>query len=128
MLQGHAILKAAIAAPMAVTATRDITVEYRPSIAKFGAIRMAVEVEEEAGALVARQSISRATVLALQPKLRREHTSNLSISITRSLGRLLTSLIPRKHFLAILMICSLQNLGITIRITTPTKPSSPPPP
>jgi hypothetical protein len=113
------------------SAKRDITVEYRPSIARFGAIRAAgkaaaaaaaAEEEEEEG------EISRVPVLAIQPKLRRAHTSIMTTTIGPSRGKFLTSNPHARNPSLLTVMFFILISGTTIRITTPTMPSIPPPP
>jgi hypothetical protein len=127
-LQGHAIPRAGIAAPMDGSAKRDITVEYRPSIARFGAIRAAGKAAAAAAEEEEEGEISRVPVLAIQPKLRRAHTSIMTTTIGPSRGKFLTSNPhARNPSLLTVMFFNLIS-GTTIRITTPTRPSIPPPP
>jgi hypothetical protein len=112
------------------SAKRDITVEYRPSIVRFGAIRSAGKAAAAAAAAEEEEEeeISRVTVLAIQPKLRRAHTSIMTTTIGPSRGKFLTSNPhARNPSLLTVMFFNLIS-GTTIRITTPTMPSIPPPP
>jgi hypothetical protein len=120
------------------SAKRDITVEYRPSIARFGAIRAAgkaaaaaaaaEEEEEEEEEGEGEGEISRVPVLAIQPKLRRAHTSIMTTTIGPSRGKFLTSN-PHARNPSLLTVMFFYLIsGTTIRITTPTMPSIPPPP
>jgi hypothetical protein len=74
------------------SAKRDITVEYRPSIVRFGAIHSAGKAAAAAAAAAEEEEeeeISRVTVLAIQPKLRRAHTSIMTTTIGPSRGKFL---------------------------------------